>query len=123
MADGIRTDHDPPKPRHLDDEGRDTRPLRKIKPRPGDHPDRQWQPEHLEAGYHLQRWRRARPDHDCLGLYTFAGGVFRVAYLERGHTHAPEYEIRFLFGPTLTVLDHLVVADYVAMHDAHKVRR
>lgn len=83
---------------------------------------RKWHDTHLSAGYHLREWHPVADDHPCLGLYTFDGGAFHVSYLEEGHTRTPEYLIEFLDGPTLTVLDHTVVEDYVALHGATKSR-
>ena len=87
-----------------------------------DHPARKWKRAHRQAGYHKQEWDHAnvRSDHPTIGRYVFDGGAFHVAYLERGHTGAPEYAISYENGPTLTVLDHHVVEDYVELHGARK---
>lgn len=117
MADGIRTDHDPPKPRHLDADGRDTRELAKIKPRP-DHPKRRWRPEHLAAGYHLQDWQSVTADHECLGRYAFDDGAFTVTYRDEGDTGAPDYWIEYDAGGGQNALDHSIVEDYIQQHNA-----
>lgn len=71
---------------------------------------RQWKPEHEAAGYHLQEWGVATPDHEVVGHYE---GGLEVRFLPAGPTGEPEYEIEWPDGTKVTVIDDKVVTEYL----------
>lgn len=92
---------------------------------PGDHPKRRWKPEHRAAGYHLQEWgwKELHEAHEICGDYAcMDGSLLTIRFLKQGHTNAPELELDWENGPTLTVLDAAVAENYLQEHGATKLK-
>lgn len=86
-----------------------------------DHPLRKWKKEHRQAGYHRQQWawEELGHDHPVCGAYRCRDGShMTVRFLEAGHSGAPELEIEWTMGRTVTVLDASVAEAYLKQHGA-----
>lgn len=84
-----------------------------------DHPRRQWDDVHREAGYHEQdwKWHELSHDHPLCGHHPGRDGTrLAVRYLEQGHTGAPELELEWASGAKVTVADAAVAQRYLDHH-------
>lgn len=83
---------------------------------------RQWDPLHIEAGYHEQEWVGIpTADHELLGTYDCVhGGVEQqvtVRFLASGLT-GPEFELEWTDGHKVTVVDADTALQYLALDGA-----
>lgn len=69
----------------------------------------------IDAGYHEQVWGTpATPDHELLGEYVgFDEITVTVSYVKHGVSGNPEFELAWLDGHKVTVLDDATAIRYL----------